>query len=148
VDFHIAGRGEEEQKCRDLAAQAGCQNVTFLGHLSSRELGEEMRRADIFFFPSILEGHPQVLLQAAASGLPAIAMNVYRPEYVIHGQTGFLAATDDELEARLDSLIENHELRHAMSETAVKHAQQFNWNDITRQWEESFVEAVNRRRLR
>ena len=148
VDFRIAGRGEDEQKCRDLAAHTGCRNVSFLGHLSSRELGEEMRGADIFFFPSILEGHPQVLLQAAASGLPAIAMNIYRPEYVIHKKTGFLAATDDELQTNLELLIRDRQLRQAMSEEAIKHAQQFDWDTITRQWEEAFVEAAAKRRAR
>jgi glycosyltransferase involved in cell wall biosynthesis len=148
VDFRIAGRGEEDQKCRDLAAKAGCRNVTFLGHLSSQQLGEEMRRADIFFFPSILEGHPQVLLQAAASGLPAVAMNIYRPEYVIHGKTGFLAATDEELGENLDLLIREPQLRRSMAGAAVAHAQQFDWDAITRQWEEAFVEAVARRRSR
>ena len=63
-----------------------CRNVSFLGHLPLPQLGEEMRRADVFLFPSILEGHPQVLGQAAACGLPAIAMNVYHPEYVLHGK--------------------------------------------------------------
>jgi glycosyltransferase involved in cell wall biosynthesis len=148
VDFRIAGRGEEEQKCRDLAAEMGCRNVEFLGHLSSQQLGEEMRRADIFLLPSIIEGHPQVLLQAAASGLPAVAMNIYRPESVVDGRTGFLVATDEDLGAKLNVLISNTELRHTMAEAAVVHAQQFDWDAITRQWEEAFVEAVARRRVR
>ncbi len=145
VEFRIAGRGEEEQKCRDMAASLSCSNVKFLAHLSSRELGEEMRRADIFFFPSILEGHPQVLLQAAASALPAVAMNVYRPEYVVDGKTGFLAANDEELFQKLALLICQPNLRCAMGEAAAVHARQFDWDIITRQWEQAFSEVVARR---
>ena len=63
-----------------------------------------MRTADIFFFPSVLEGHPQVLLQAAGSGLPIVAMNTYRPDCVVNGTTGFLAKTEDELSDGLDQL--------------------------------------------
>ena len=48
-----------------------------------------MRRADLFLFPSILEGHPQVLGQASACGLPSIAMNLYRPDYVLNRESGF-----------------------------------------------------------
>jgi glycosyltransferase involved in cell wall biosynthesis len=147
-DFHIAGRGEGEQKCRDLAREAGCSNVKFLGHLSSQQLGEEMRQANIFFFPSILEGHPQVLLQAAASGLPAVAMNIYRPEYVLDGKSGFLAATDDELFQKLELLIRDSSLRRAMGAAAVTHAQQFDWETITHQWENAFSEVMARRRGR
>jgi glycosyltransferase involved in cell wall biosynthesis len=148
VQFRIAGCGEEDQKCRALAAAVGCRNVTFLGHLSAYQLGEEMRCAGIFFFPSILEGHPQVLLQAAASGLPVVAMNVYRPEYVIHERTGFLVATDKELGAKLELLIRNPQLRKSMAEAAVSHAQQFDWDVIARQWEEAFTQAVAKRRAR
>ena len=148
VDFRIAGRGEEEQKCRDLAAAAGCRNVTFLGHLSPHQLGNEMRAADIFFFPSILEGHPQVLLQAAASGLPVVAMKIYHPEYVADGKTGFLADTDEDLAAKLDLLINNANLRGNMAGAAAIHAQQFDWDAITRQWEEAFLEAVAKWRAR
>jgi glycosyltransferase involved in cell wall biosynthesis len=148
AEFRIAGRGEEEQECRRLAHDAGCRNVKFLGHLSSQQLGEQMREANIFFLPSIVEGHPQVLLQAAACGLPALAMNIYRPEYVVAGQTGFLAEDDEELAAKLGLLIGNLDLRRKMGKAAAMHAMQFDWDVITRQWEEAFAEAAARRRAR
>jgi glycosyltransferase involved in cell wall biosynthesis len=105
-----------------------------------------MRRADIFFFPSILEGHPQVLLQAAGTGLPIVAMQLYRPDCVVNGTTGFLVDTDDELSSKLDELILNSELRRSMGEAAAKHARQFNWDIIARKWEEAFEQVVAKRR--
>jgi glycosyltransferase involved in cell wall biosynthesis len=146
VEFRILGQGEEAENCRKLSAQLGCENVTFVGHLSSRSVGDEMRQADIFFFPSILEGHPQVLGQAAACGLPAIAMNIYRPEYVINGKTGYLVESDEDLGAKLDLLIRDRPLRIAMGEAASVHSQNFDWDRITVQWQDAFEEAVARRR--
>jgi len=145
VRFRIAGAGEEEEICRSLAEKLACRNVEFLGHLSLAQLGEEMRRADIFFFPSVIEGHPQVLGQAAASGLPAIAMKVYRPDYVVGGTTGFLADTDAELSERLDLLIRQPELRRTMGAAAIAHAKNFDWDAIAKQWQEAFEQAVARR---
>lgn len=142
VEFHIAGSGEGEKACRQLAVQLGCRNVRFLGHLTPSQLGEEMRTAQAFFFPSILEGHPQVLGQAAACGLPAIAMNVYRPEYVVNGVTGFLVESDEELSARLDLLLANAPLRRSMSEAAASHAQNFDWEKIVEQWVDIFQNLV------
>jgi glycosyltransferase involved in cell wall biosynthesis len=107
-----------------------------------------MRRADIFFLPSILEGHPQVLGQAAACGLPAIAMNIYRPEYVIDGKTGFLAESDEDLSSKLDILIAQRERRICMGKVAALHAQNFDWDQITLQWQEAFEEAVVKRRTK
>jgi len=140
--FRLAGTGEEEIACRQFAADHACANVEFLGHLSSAQLGDEMRRASMFFHPSVLEGHPQVLGQAAACGLPAIALDLYRPEFIVHGDTGFLAANDAELEQRLDQLLSSPELRQSMSHKAVEHARNFDWDDVTACWAQTFVKAV------
>src|SRR5215475_7491395 len=130
VEFRIAGRGEEEENCRKLAQKLPAHNVVFLGHLTLLQLGSEMRRAAVFLYPSILDGHPQVLGQAAASGLPVVAMNAYHPDYVIHQKTGFLAENDSELESSLERLLTNAELRESMGKAAIEHARKFDWNEI------------------
>jgi glycosyltransferase involved in cell wall biosynthesis len=147
-DFRLAGKGEEEDACRRLAENENCRNVNFLGHLNTAELGEEMRRAEIFFFPSELEGHPQVLGQAAACGLPCVARRSYDPDYVVDGISGLLANSDEDLSAALDCLIADGELRKQMSAAAVRHAQTFEWDEITRQWEQIFEQAIMTRKKR
>jgi len=145
VQFRLAGTGEEFENCQKLAAQHNCTNVVFLGHLTSQRVGEEMRASDVFFFPSILEGHPQVLGQAAASGLPAVAMDLYHPDFVVDSETGFLAASDDELQQKLDLLLTQPELRRRMSQAAVRHAQQFDWDAVTLCWQDIFNQVMTRR---
>jgi glycosyltransferase involved in cell wall biosynthesis len=104
-----------------------------------------MRQADVFFFPSILEGNPQVLLQASACGLPCVAMDFYRSDYVINGKTGFLAASDAELSEGLGRLIADAALRMNFSAAAVRHADQFDWDGIARQWSAVFEEVLHQR---
>ena len=142
VTFQLAGAGEEEEHCRALAQELRCKNVRFLGPLSQPQVGEAMRQADIFFFPSILEGHPQVLLQAAACGLPVVAMDSYRPEYVINKATGYLASSDDELSARLELLLTNPHLRKTMSQAAHVHSRKFDWDLIAQQWAQIFQQVA------
>ena len=142
VNFRLAGKGETEKHCRELAQQLRCSNITFLGHLSSASLGEEMRMADIFFFPSVVEGNPQVLLQASACGLPCIAMDQYRSDYVLNGKTGFLVRSDAELSATLDRLLIDANLRRSFAAAAVEHALRFNWDDIAGQWAAAFRHAM------
>ena len=146
VEFRLAGKGEEEAKCRSLVNELACRNVTFVGHLSQSKLAKEMRNADVFLFPSVLEGHPQVLGQAASCGLPAVAMEKYRPDYVVHGETGYLVKSDGELSHALGRLLTDPQLRLNMSAAAVRHAAQFDWDKVTRDWEAVFVEAAGRRR--
>jgi glycosyltransferase involved in cell wall biosynthesis len=143
--FQLVGSGELLDACRSLAVELGCDNVVFSGRLSPQELGDAMRRADVFLFPSVLEGHPQVLGQAAACGLPSVAMNVYRPDYVVDGQTGFLVESDAELEQRLDELLDRPDLRDSMSRAAMAHAQKFDWDEIARQWADVLRNTVTNR---
>jgi glycosyltransferase involved in cell wall biosynthesis len=145
IQFRLAGRGETEQYCRELCQKYECRNVSFLGHLSPARLGEEMRRSDVFLFPSNVEGHPQVLGQAAACGLPAIAMNLYHPEYVLHGETGMLAESDAELPQHLDLLLRDSTMRHSMASAAARHSKKFDWNQIAGQWTRVFHEVVAQR---
>jgi glycosyltransferase involved in cell wall biosynthesis len=147
VKFHLAGAGETEETCRFLAQKLECSNVNFLGKLSSASLGEEMRNADIFFFPSILEGNPQVLLQASACGLPCVAMDIYRSDYVVDGKTGFLARSDAELMTGLDCLLSNVTLRRSFGAAGASHVLQFDWEDIARQWVGVFRNTARRNQV-
>ena len=145
VEFLMAGKGATESHCRELRDQYGCANVHFLGHLSSQRLGDEMRRADVFLFPSLLEGHPQVLIQALACGLPVVAMDSYHPDCVVDGKTGLLATTDEELSDCLGLLLSNAELRKCMSAASVAHARNFDWDRISERWADLFDRLVTDR---
>jgi glycosyltransferase involved in cell wall biosynthesis len=147
-EFRLAGSGAEESGCRQLARDLGCNNVRFLGHLPAAHLGEEMRQAQIFFFPSEIEGHPQVLGQAAACALPCIARNTYAPDYVVDGVTGMLGENDDQLDEALTQLIADPDLRSRMSVAAVQHAARFDWYEVTKQWQEIFEDSIMRHRNR
>lgn len=141
-EFRLAGMGEEERACQRLAQDLKCGNVVFLGHLNAAQLGAEMRRARIFFFPSELEGHPQVLGQAAACGLACVARSSYQPDYVVDQVTGLLVSSDDRMSEALSRLIREPDLTAQMSLAAIKHAEKFDWDRITEQWQELLELAV------
>lgn len=142
-EFRLAGMGEEQSACERLAQDLNCSNVVFLGHLNAAQLGEEMRHSRIFFFPSELEGHPQVLGQAAACGLPCVARNFYHPDYVVDGVTGLLVSSDDEMSEALRRLMRESDLTAQMSSAAIRHAEKFDWDRITEQWQDLLELAVS-----
>ena len=142
VEFRLAGRGEEEEACRRLASELGCTNVRFLGHLGQSDLGNEMRRADIFLFPSELEGHPQVLLQAAGCGLPCIAMNSYHPDAIVDGETGFLVGSEEQFAQKFDVLVKDAGLRATMAKAAARHATGFDWDQVAAAWARVFEKVA------
>jgi glycosyltransferase involved in cell wall biosynthesis len=143
VEFRLAGRGEEEERCRQIAEPLS--NIQFLGHLNQAQLGAEMRSADVLLFPSELEGHPQVLLQAAGCGLPAIAMNSYQPDAMVNGKTGFLVGNEEELGDKLSLLLNDGSLRQQMSKAAAQHAMNFSWDKAAAEWADVFEKVTSGR---
>jgi hypothetical protein len=52
------------------------------------------------------------------------------------------------LSSKLDILIAQRERRICMGKVAALHAQNFDWDQITLQWQEAFEEAVAKRRTK
>ena len=73
-------------------------------------------------------------------------MDLYRPDYVVHCETGYLVKSENELSDKLGLLLADHNLRLKMSAAAARHALQFDWDKIARDWESVFVGAAAKRR--
>jgi glycosyltransferase involved in cell wall biosynthesis len=145
ADFVLVGEGVMADELKARVEREQFRNVRFTGSLGAEQLKQQYRQADIFLFPSQWEGSPKVLLEAAACGLPVIARQDYRPETVVHGETGYLVASDDELFARLQDLIAYPEQRQRFGEAGRKFSQRFDWDPITRRWEEIFLRLTSQK---
>jgi glycosyltransferase involved in cell wall biosynthesis len=143
ADFVIAGDGPMAEELRARVQREGLCNVVLAGLLGAESLRQQYQRADVFLFPSAWEGSPKVILEAAACGLPVIARKNYEPETVIHGQTGYLVASDEELFACLGELLCRPDLRRTLGMAGRKHSERFDWDPITRRWEEIFLRLMS-----
>lgn len=76
-----------------------------------------MSAADVFCLPSYREGFGSVLIEAAATGLPTIASNIYGiTDAVIDGETGILHEPKNigQIEAAMLTLLNDCDLRSKM----------------------------------
>jgi glycosyltransferase involved in cell wall biosynthesis len=148
ADFVIVGEGLMAGELKARIEREKLSNVTLVGLLAAEPLKQQYQQADIFLFPSQWEGSPKVLLEAAACGLPVIARNNYQPETVLDGETGYLVGSDGELFVRLQELLAHPEHRRKLGEAGRKHSLRFDWDLITRRWEEIFLNLVSRNTAR
>jgi glycosyltransferase involved in cell wall biosynthesis len=145
ADFVIIGEGVMAAELEARTRDERLKNVEFARGLKPVALREHYRAADIFLFPSRWEGSPKVILEAAACGLPVIARRFYQPETVVDGKTGYLGESDEDLLDRLHELIASSERRLEMGRASHAHSERFDWDPITRRWEEIFESLAFRR---
>lgn len=129
----IIGEGPLEGTLRRQAAQAGLAgSVEFAGHKTSDEVAAWMRRASVLAAPSLTgrsgdaEGLPNVVVEAAASGLPVMATHhAGIPEAVIDGETGLLVPEGDcrSLAAALVHLLRSPDACASLGHAARRLAQ-------------------------
>jgi glycosyltransferase involved in cell wall biosynthesis len=113
----LAGGGPEEGYLRERLGD----HATFLGWLSGDELARTYASADVFLFASETDTFGQVLLEAQASGLPAVAVAAGGPTGLIaDGVTGMLRpASADALAAAVVELAGNPVLRDRLARAAL-----------------------------
>jgi len=108
-------------------------DVHFTGFLRGEELAEAYAAADLFVFASETETFGNVVLEALASGVPAVAVNRGGvTETVLPGRTGILVPPND-LVAFSDAcvrLLENDDERLRLAEGARAAALSRNWTTI------------------
>lgn len=94
--LEIVGDGELRPALERQVAELGLEGrVCFLGELPKHEVAELMRAADLFVLPSLAENLPVVLIEAQASGLPAVATRVGGVPELVDDATGTLVAPAD-----------------------------------------------------
>jgi glycosyltransferase involved in cell wall biosynthesis len=148
ADFRIAGDGPLDGEMRRRATTEKLKNVEFLGLLTTDRLRAEYHSADVFLFPSKWEGSPKVILEAAACGLPVIVRSDYSPETVLHGVSGYQAASNQSIFAYLEGLLNNPALREELGRNGRWLSGKYDWGVIAAQWEETFTQLATQRQLR
>jgi glycosyltransferase involved in cell wall biosynthesis/predicted metal-dependent phosphoesterase TrpH len=121
----LAGGGPEEG---ELGERLG-ERATFLGWLSGEDLPRAYASADAFLFCSGTDTYGQVILEAAASGLPVVAVAEGGPAALIESRhTGLLCTPDpDHLAGALLQLAASPQLRRQLGSAAALAARERSW---------------------
>lgn len=131
----IIGVGTVEDVLKKRAEELG--RVTFWGRVSEREKFAILRRAHLLLVPSIREGFGINVIEAAASGTPAVGYNVHGlRDSIRHGETGYLVGSADEAAQKAIELLSNPAEYARMSSNCLSYSQEFDWRKkVAEFWE-------------
>lgn len=116
----------------------------YIPNVPRARLADIYRRADVFVFPSLIEGMGLVVLEAMASGLPVIVTPNGPGDIVRDGVDGFVVPIRDAdaIVDRLEYIRANPKVRAEMGRNARERALAFTWDSYQGQ----VVEALDEMR--
>lgn len=122
--FTIVGDGPALPSLRLEVKRLKLQEVVhFTGFLPRAELPALYPKYDLFFTASTMETQGLVVLEAIASGLPAVGVDAYAlPELIQHSKNGFIAAPGNsrEIAEYVIDILKDRELYEKFSREGLK----------------------------
>jgi glycosyltransferase involved in cell wall biosynthesis len=142
--FVVVGTGSER-----VWMEQQMQAAEFAGVLKGEALARAYANLDLFIFPSHTDTFGNVVLEAQASGVPAIVSDQGGPKFIIRdGQTGFVATSERGfLPGCLDAalkLMAEPELHHRMREAARELACRASWDTVFEQVYQAYEVCLQR----
>jgi glycosyltransferase involved in cell wall biosynthesis len=143
----VVGDGRERQQLIQLAGSLGIsENFCFPGFISDPvQLSSIYRLADLFVMASEIETQGLVLLEAAACGLPIVAVRATATDEIVSdGVNGFLVTPGDtsQMAQRMIDILDGPELSARMSAASLRAAQAHDFNRTVDAYEDCYLAAV------
>jgi glycosyltransferase involved in cell wall biosynthesis len=141
----VVGRGSQELVLQSLARQLRLRNVTFTGAVPQEQIHRFYDDADIYVQTPSIDNMPLSLIEAFASGLPAVATDVGGvPAILQHRVHGLLAADDDDegIAEQVMWLLAHHDEARRMADAAHATCRAYEWSVVRAQWLEVYQSLV------
>ena len=125
-EFLIVGDGSER-----AYLEKNLKRAKFTGEIRGEAVAESFADMDLFVFPSLTDAFANVVLEAMAAGVPAIAFPVGGPKFLIEDNvSGFVAETEADLTAKTIEVVRYPEIVAPMRKAARKFAEAHSWDAI------------------
>jgi phosphatidylinositol alpha 1,6-mannosyltransferase len=125
VKFLIVGHGSDEAELRLELAEA-----EFAGVLRGAALAQAYANMDVLVFPSHTDTFGNVVLEALASGVPAVVTPDGGPKFIVRdGETGFVTE-DDQFSTAVADLVRDRARLDGMRLRAREYALGCSWDAV------------------
>lgn len=138
VKLHILGTGELEDKYKGIASTLNINDrLVWHGQVSRDEVQHFMRSSDLFFFTSVVEGTPSVIMECISNGLPILCFNVCGFGPLVDESIGLkiLLSTPElsakEFAEKMVYLYDNRQELRRLSDNCVTKVSKISWDALT-----------------
>jgi glycosyltransferase involved in cell wall biosynthesis len=148
VSLVWVGSGPMRAELEALVRRLGLEgSVVFTGYLPEADKVPMLNLADVFVFPSLLEGFPLAPQEAMSCGVPVVAFRVASlPEMVDEGATGFLVKANDRpaFVERVVTLLRDPALRARFGAAGAERVERhFRWDGTVRQVHKVYEDVLD-----
>lgn len=150
AELVIVGDGIELEHLKKLAEYLQInQSVKFLGKVLPPELYDLYKAGDVFVTASETETQGIVLIEAAATGLPLVAVDKGAVREVCRDQeNGFLCKAGGDIDGIAKSVIKiltDRDLKEKFSKKSLEIAKAHDFNHTLKRFEEIYMEAIEKK---
>jgi len=137
----MVGHGPEEKKWKGLVEKLGIAHcVEWVSWVDQNELARIYKQHDVFLFPSLHDSGGMVVLEAMASGLPVVCLELGGPGVIVDKSCGEVINVKgnnqniviDDIAAALLRLQESSSLQNELSEGALDRVKYFGWKNLVK----------------
>lgn len=149
IKLHIVGNGNPttyQQQASSLNVESSC---IWHGSVSHREVQSLMQQADIFFFTSVAEGTPHVVLEAINNSLPVVCFDVCGQGDSVNESIGIKIPLSNPSQSVTDfvqaiqKLKNNKPLLLQMSANCKVRQEELSWDNKARTMIEYYKSSIN-----
>ena len=150
VRLTVVGDGPYRETLVALAdaqrKNGAASEVRFMGWLEQEALRDIYVASSLLLLPSLVEGHPNVLLEGMASGLPYVASDVPGIREAVTRDAGILTPPEDprEIAGAVSRVLSDAGRWRAMSRAARAWAASFSWDRVAEVYESVLAQAAKR----
>lgn len=145
-DMLLWGDGPDKGQLEALIKKLKLEDRVFLKGQTENPR-EELKKADIFVFPSKYEGFGLALAEAMSVGLPVVGLTTCSGvnELIKDEENGFLVNNAEEFVNRLDELMGDADLRNRLGQKAHEDMKRFSPENVFKQWQEALHDQISTR---
>ena len=144
AEIHVAGEASEGMEL--LKSSPNLQgNFKFYGFMPQEELARLFRVADLYVFPSYVEGSAKSVMEAMSAGLPVVC-TYETGSPIVNGQSGLLTSRGDvgELVEAVTRMYEAHSLRESCGRAAAKVvSERYTWGNYGHELKALYQEMLS-----